>query len=63
MRKREGSQQWSKGEEKGIFASEAQRTASGYRRQMRSIGKWRFVKVKGKPQVRMRWCFLIGRVN
>ena len=33
------------------------------RRQMWLKGKWQFIKVKGKPCVRMRCLILIGHVN
>lgn len=33
------------------------------REKTRPIGKWRFIKVKGKPRVRMRCLVLIGHVN
>jgi hypothetical protein len=33
------------------------------RRQMWTIGKWRFIKAKGKDSVRMRCLILIGHMN
>lgn len=38
----------------GVFGTEGQRTASG---------KWRFIKVQGKPCVRMRCLISTGHVN